>query len=163
RLGRDVRELVRMRVTMIAAILLAASTPSGSEGTAQGAAPGVLDGQAAYGDWRGDAPGIRRHLSPDALPPPYASRSSSNAADVVRFPYRNGDLKARGKPETVVARLPGGGHWTRDLAVSPDGRRLFVAVGSASNVAQNLSPRSPDEIRAWEAANGLGAAWGGDN
>ncbi len=59
---------------------------------------------------------------------------------VVRFPYRNGDLNARGKPEVVVASLPGwgrlrgGGHWTRDLAFSRDGKKLFVSVGSHSNV-----------------------------
>jgi glucose/arabinose dehydrogenase len=57
---------------------------------------------------------------------------------VVRFPYRNGDLLARGNPETV-AELPGGGllrgggHWTRDLAFSPDGKTLFASVGSRSN------------------------------
>jgi glucose/arabinose dehydrogenase len=58
-----------------------------------------------------------------------------NTNSVVRFPYRNGDLKARGAAETIVAKLPsGGGHWTRDLAFSPDGKHLFVSVGSASNI-----------------------------
>jgi glucose/arabinose dehydrogenase len=33
--------------------------------------------------------------------------------------------------------LAGGGHWTRDLAFSSDGRKLFVSVGSRSNVAEN--------------------------
>jgi glucose/arabinose dehydrogenase len=54
---------------------------------------------------------------------------------VKRFPYRNGDLNSRGAAETVVPDLPSGGHWTRDLAFSLDGRRLFVSVGSASNVS----------------------------
>ncbi|HVT95189.1 MAG TPA: sorbosone dehydrogenase family protein [Bryobacteraceae bacterium] len=58
-----------------------------------------------------------------------------NTDSVVRFPYRNGDLKARGPVETVVAKLPaGGGHWTRSIAFSPDGKKLYVAVGSRSNV-----------------------------
>ncbi len=58
-----------------------------------------------------------------------------NTDSVVRFPYHSGDLKATGPAEVVVAQLPpGGGHWTRDLAFSPDGRKLFVSVGSASNV-----------------------------
>jgi len=58
-----------------------------------------------------------------------------NTNSVVRFPYRNGDLKARGAAQVMVRDLPpGGGHWTRDLAFSPDGKRMFVAVGSASNV-----------------------------
>ena len=55
-------------------------------------------------------------------------------------PYRNGDTAARGPAETVVAELPGGGllrgggHWTRDIAFSRDGKRMFVSVGSRSNV-----------------------------
>ena len=59
---------------------------------------------------------------------------------VLRFPYRNGDLKARGPAETIVPDLPaggrlrGGGHWTRDLAFSRDGKKMFVSVGSLSNV-----------------------------
>jgi glucose/arabinose dehydrogenase len=63
-----------------------------------------------------------------------------NTDSVVRFPYSNGDLKARAKPETVVAELPGGGrlrgggHWTRDIAFSRDGKKMFVSVGSHSNV-----------------------------
>jgi glucose/arabinose dehydrogenase len=52
---------------------------------------------------------------------------------VVRVPYRNGDLEARGKAEHI-ADLPSGGHWTRDLQFSPDGKTLYVAVGSGSNV-----------------------------
>ena len=59
----------------------------------------------------------------------------ANTNSVVRFPYHNGDLKATGPAETVIASLPGGGgHWTRDLAFSPDGKYLFVSVGSASNI-----------------------------
>jgi glucose/arabinose dehydrogenase len=58
---------------------------------------------------------------------------------VVRFPYRNGDLKARGQRQHV-AQLPGGGllrgggHWTRDIAFSRDGKKMYVSVGSRSNV-----------------------------
>ncbi|HTV85436.1 MAG TPA: PQQ-dependent sugar dehydrogenase [Dyella sp.] len=54
--------------------------------------------------------------------------------EVLRFPYRNGDLKARGKAEHVADLPHGEGHWTRDLAFSRDNKTLFVAVGSASNV-----------------------------
>ncbi len=58
-----------------------------------------------------------------------------NTNSVVRFPYHNGDLQAGGQAETIVRDIPsGGGHWTRDLAFSPDGSKLFVAVGSRSNV-----------------------------
>ena len=57
-----------------------------------------------------------------------------NTDSVVRFPYQNGDLKARG-PAEHIADLPAGeGHWTRDIQFSPDGKKMFVSVGSASNV-----------------------------
>jgi glucose/arabinose dehydrogenase len=73
----------------------------------------------------------------------------ANTNSVVRFPYHNGDMKAAGKPETVVAKIPGGGrlrgggHWTRDLAFSNDGARLFISVGSHSNVDD--SDNNPEE------------------
>jgi glucose/arabinose dehydrogenase len=63
----------------------------------------------------------------------------ANTGSVVRFPYRNGDIKARGPQEMVVAdipsggRLTGGGHWTRDIAFSLDGNKMWVSVGSQSN------------------------------
>jgi glucose/arabinose dehydrogenase len=62
-----------------------------------------------------------------------------NTDGIVRFPYKSGDLKARG-PQSAVAELPGGGrlrgggHWTRDLVFSKDGTKLFASVGSHSNV-----------------------------
>lgn len=60
-----------------------------------------------------------------------------NENSVVRFPYRNGDLKARGKPETIVKDLPSGsGHWTRNLAFAPDGKTLYATIGSGSNDAE---------------------------
>ena len=82
----------------------------------------------------------------------------ANTDSVVRYAYKSGDLKATGKAETVIAQLPSSrprdevawraydaavaegkpvpdhGHWTRDLAFSLDGKRLFVGVGSASNL-----------------------------
>ena len=63
----------------------------------------------------------------------------ANTDGVIRFPYRNGDLKARG-PGGETWRgtfrgglLRGGGHWTRGLAFSADGKKMFVSIGSASN------------------------------
>jgi glucose/arabinose dehydrogenase len=53
---------------------------------------------------------------------------------IVRFPYRNGDLEATGAAEHIVDLPHGSGHWTRDVVFSADGKTLFVAVGSASNV-----------------------------
>jgi glucose/arabinose dehydrogenase len=51
---------------------------------------------------------------------------------VLRFAYGSGDVKPRGKPEKIAA-LPEGGHATRDVIFSSDGRRMYVSVGSASN------------------------------
>jgi glucose/arabinose dehydrogenase/cytochrome c5 len=53
---------------------------------------------------------------------------------VVRFPYHNGDLKARGRPEHIADLPSGRGHWTRSVVFSPDGKKMFVAVGSGSNI-----------------------------
>jgi glucose/arabinose dehydrogenase len=81
---------------------------------------------------------------------------------VMRYPYKVGDTKAGGQGETVVAQLANttGGHSTRDLVFSPDGKKMFVAVGSLSNVAEGAPKKSPDEIKAWEKEHGVGAAWG---
>jgi glucose/arabinose dehydrogenase len=57
-----------------------------------------------------------------------------NTNAVIRFPYHNGDLKANGAAQHIADLPAGGGHWTRALDFSPDGKRMFVAVGSGSNV-----------------------------
>src|SRR5579862_1553210 len=56
-----------------------------------------------------------------------------NTNEVIRFPYHNGDLKVSGASQHVADLPSGGGHWTRAVEFSPDGKRMFVAVGSASN------------------------------
>ncbi len=57
-----------------------------------------------------------------------------NTASVVRFPYKNGNMKATGPAETIIPELPSGGHSTRDIVFSPDGKSMYVAVGSGSNI-----------------------------
>jgi len=57
-----------------------------------------------------------------------------NTGSVVRFPYRNGDTKARAPAERIADIPAGEGHWTRDIQFSLDGKKMFVSVGSASNV-----------------------------
>jgi glucose/arabinose dehydrogenase/cytochrome c2 len=82
---------------------------------------------------------------------------------VVRYPYKAGDQKATALPEIVVPELSPvgtGGHFTRDIAFSLDGKRMFVSVGSASNVAEEMPKKTAEELKAWEAQNGLGATWG---
>ena len=75
-----------------------------------------------------------------------------NTNSVVRFPYANGDLKARGPAEVIVKTLPsgdsadpnGGGHWTRDIVFSRDAKKMFVSVGSRSNVDD--ADNNPGEV-----------------
>lgn len=229
--------IVRFAAGSAAIVLLAALGDAPSALARSRKAPAensdrVLTGKNALGDWTTDAPGVRRRITVEDLPRPYATRSIDNgpkivarpqgawpkvpagfevtvlhsglenprqmttapngdifvvesepgrvrvlrgvpvkstgtfASDlvkpfgiafyppgpnprflyvantdsVVRFPYHNGDLKARGAPETVVNSLPGGGrlrgggHWTRDIKFSRDGTRMFVSVGSLTNV-----------------------------
>lgn len=85
----------------------------------------------------------------------------ANSGSVVRFPYKNGDMKASSPPETIIAEIPsGGGHSTRDIAFSPDGGRLYISVGSRSNVGENIDKAETVQIPAAERERGLGAAWG---
>lgn len=83
---------------------------------------------------------------------------------IVRIPYRNGDLAASGAAEVVVPTLSAtsGGHTTRDVVFSKDGTRMFIAVGSASNVGEQIGRRTPAQVAEWEAEHGLGAAWGNE-
>jgi glucose/arabinose dehydrogenase len=83
------------------------------------------------------------------------------ANQVVRYPYRTGETKAAGPAKVVVSNIPTERHWTRDLAVSRDGKRLFLAVGSSSNLGVGAMPDMPiEKIREHEKSHGLGAAWG---
>ncbi len=216
-----------------------------------------LEGAAAFGDWRADAPGVRRHITSADLPQPNATASSASRAQVVappagvkprapegfavsvfaqglkgprrlafspngdlfvvesegglvrvlrpdtsgtkpeksevfasgldrpygiafypagaepsfvyvatntqvlRYPYKPGATAPLGPAEIIVAKLPGGaGHWTRDIVFSPDGRKLYVAVGSKSNVAEGQSQPTKEEVAAIEAEHGVGASGG---
>jgi glucose/arabinose dehydrogenase len=62
------------------------------------------------------------------------------ATTIERIPYHNGDLHATAAPQTVVPNIPGyaqlrgGGHWTRDVVFTADGKHMLVSVGSGSNV-----------------------------
>ncbi len=62
-----------------------------------------------------------------------------NTDSVIRYPYKDGDMTASGPSEKLAdlpggGKLRGGGHWTRDIAFSADGKRMFVSVGSHSNI-----------------------------
>ena len=96
---------------------------------------------------------------PPGANPQWIYVANNNA--VVRFAYHSGDLKAGGPAQVIVPRLTEsqGGHSTRDVAFSKDGNRLFISVGSGSNVAETMSKKSVDDAHQWEATHGRGAAW----
>jgi glucose/arabinose dehydrogenase len=216
-------------------------------------------GAEAYGDWRTDAPGVRRKIAPSDLPAPLASRPVANPSwtvarpagaspkappgfsvslfakdlaeprairvapngdifvsesragrvrvlrakdgaetvetmhnyalglnrpfgiafyppgpdpryvyiattnQILRYPYHSGDLSAPEPADVVVRSLPSGGsHWTRDIAFSPDGKTMYVSVGSASNVAEEVEPLRGDELKAFADSHSLGVSWGAE-
>jgi glucose/arabinose dehydrogenase len=93
----------------------------------------------------------------------------ANTDGVIRFPYRNGDLKARGPAEKLGVQLSGGaahlrsgGHWTRDVVFSPDGKKMYVSIGSRSNDSDNAA--EADRARIFEfnpnGTNRKVYAWG---
>ena len=69
----------------------------------------------------------------------------ANTDSIIRFPYHNGDLKAAGAEQMIVPDIPGGGklrgggHWTRDVVFTPDGKKMFVSVGSHANLDDDPS------------------------
>src|SRR6266516_1996454 len=102
----------------------------------------------------------------------------ANTDGIIRFPYRNGDLKARGPAEELAARLSGGaahlrsgGHWTRDIVFSPDAKKMYVSTGSRSNDSDSaseadrarifeLKPDGTDQkVYAWGIRNAVGIAF----
>jgi len=103
-------------------------------------------------------------LGPD---PQWVYVADSNG--VVRFPYKNDDLQATGKPEHIITGIPTAHHYARDLVFSPDGSRLFLSVGSGSNVALDMfpephltmipEPHNVDGLTQWTKTKPLGAAW----
>ncbi|NYT40871.1 sorbosone dehydrogenase family protein [Sphingomonas sp. R-74633] len=61
----------------------------------------------------------------------------ANTDALVRFPYKAGDTRITAKPEKILDLAGGGNHWARNILASPDGKRIYVAVGSSSNLAEN--------------------------
>ena len=63
----------------------------------------------------------------------------ANTDGLYRYPYKPGQLKLEGEGEKIL-ELPAGGynnHWTRNLIANEDGSKIYVSVGSASNVAEH--------------------------
>ena len=76
----------------------------------------------------------------------------ANTDALLRFPYRSGETRITA-PGTKVTDLPGGPinhHWTKNVIASADGTKLYVAVGSNSNVAENGLEAERERAAVWE-------------
>jgi glucose/arabinose dehydrogenase len=76
----------------------------------------------------------------------------ANTDAIVRFPYTDGVTRIT-QLGTKVLDLPAGPinhHWTKNILASPDGSRLYVTVGSNSNVAENGMDQEADRAAIWE-------------
>jgi glucose/arabinose dehydrogenase len=82
----------------------------------------------------------------------------ANQDALVRFNYREGQTRASGSP-VKVTDLPSAinHHWTKALAASPDGRFLYAAIGSNSNITERGMVAEVDRARVWEVDTRTGA------
>ena len=81
-----------------------------------------------------------------------------NQDALVRFDYQDGQTKASGAP-VKVTDLPSAinHHWTKALAASPDGRHLYVGIGSNSNITERGLPAELDRAMVWQVDAATGA------
>ncbi len=82
-----------------------------------------------------------------------------NTGEVLRFPYTPGQSAIAGTGENI-ADLPTGGHWTRNLAIDPNTQKLYVSIGSASNVDAEPLPRASVQVMNLDGSNQQTFAFG---
>jgi glucose/arabinose dehydrogenase len=83
----------------------------------------------------------------------------ANTDAIIRYPYQDGQTSITA-PGTKLTDLPGGPidhHWTKSLVASPDGSKLYVGVGSNSNVAENGLEAEHERAAIWEVDTTTGA------
>ena len=83
----------------------------------------------------------------------------ANTDGIVRFPYTAGQTRITA-PGTILTPLPGGPidhHWTKSLTAGPDGAKLYVGIGSNSNITENGMEAEKDRARIWEVDRATGA------
>lgn len=82
----------------------------------------------------------------------------ANQDALVRFEYRDGQTEASGPPAKVVD-LPSeiNHHWTKALTISPDGRYLYVGIGSNSNITERGMEAEIDRAMVWQIDAETGA------
>ncbi|MCC2978445.1 sorbosone dehydrogenase family protein [Sphingomonas sp. PL-96] len=110
---------------------------------------GVYEGRAVFAE----------HLNaPYGLALANGSIYVANQDSLVRFAYRDGQIRASG-PAVKVTDLPGqiNHHWTKSLAASPDGRTLYVGIGSNSNITERGMAAEVDRAMVWQVDAATGA------
>ena len=83
----------------------------------------------------------------------------ANTDAIVRFPYTPGQTRITA-PGTLLTDLPGGPinhHWTKSLTAGPDGTKLYVGIGSNSNITENGMEAEKERARIWEVDRATGA------
>jgi glucose/arabinose dehydrogenase len=114
-----------------------------------------------YRDTNGDGKPDEDHILVEGIRQPLGMAVHNDtlyvaASDAVySYPFKVGGTKVGGEGKRIV-ELPGGGynqHWTRNVVVSPDGTKLFISVGSATNVDEENKDRKDPRRAAIMVAN----------
>src|SRR5215203_7154739 len=106
-------------------------------------------------DTDGDGIAERREIFMEGLSQPFGMALLGdtfyvgNTDGVVAFPYAAGADRITA-PGRKLAELKPGGHWTRSLLPSPDGQRLYVGVGSLSNIGDHGMAAEEGRAAIWE-------------
>lgn len=74
----------------------------------------------------------------------------ANHDSVYAWPYKLGDTAFAGEPTKIMDLAPGPNHWMRNLLLSPDASKLYVAVGSASNIGERGMKAEEGRALIWE-------------
>jgi glucose/arabinose dehydrogenase len=85
-----------------------------------------------------------------------------NTGAVLRFPYTQGQQQLQGTGQQIAELTPGGynQHWTRNVVASPDGKKLYVTIGSASNADEEPLPRASIQVMNLDGSNQQTFAYG---
>ncbi|MGX7951215.1 PQQ-dependent sugar dehydrogenase [Tsuneonella sp. HG249] len=104
------------------------------------------------GDGRADQKAVLSHpalSSPSGIAYKDGTLYVANHDALLAFPYQEGATSLTGTPKKLMDLPPAGNHWMRNIVLSPDGKHIYVAVGSASNIAE----------RGLEVEQGRAAIW----
>src|SRR3546814_6747544 len=74
----------------------------------------------------------------------------ANHNALLSFPYALGDDTVAGAAKKLMDLPAGGNHWMRNIVLSPDGKRIYVAVGSATNIAERGMEAEQGRAMIWE-------------